>query len=86
MPMKGYEALPVEQCGTCAHFRRHYIRMAGNCYFPISYGHCVYPARKKRREEECCSYWCAANYESTPTARDSWDDSTEESRNFYKNP
>lgn len=49
--MKGYEALPVEQCGACAHFRRHYIRCEGDHYYPISYGHCVFPRIKKRREE-----------------------------------
>lgn len=58
--MKGYEALPVERCGTCAHFRRHYVRFGGAYYFPISYGHCVYPRPKKRREEERCPYWSAA--------------------------
>lgn len=57
--MKGYEALPVEQCGTCKHFRRHYIRMTEDYFFPISYGHCVYPKRKKRREGERCPHWSA---------------------------
>lgn len=64
--MKGYEALPVERCGTCAHFRRHYVRLKDD-YFPLSYGHCVFPGRKKRRVEECCSHWCAAD-ETDPAA------------------
>lgn len=58
--MKGYEALPVELCGTCIHFRRHYVCVEGAYYSPISYGHCVYPAPKKRREEEHCPHWSAA--------------------------
>ncbi len=62
--MKGYEALPVESCGNCVHFRRHYIRVAEDCYRPISYGHCVCPRLKKRRTEECCPYWSAAQADS----------------------
>ena len=61
--MKGYEALPTERCGTCAHFRRHYVRI-GEGYFPIAYGHCVYPKPKKRRDEEHCSRWSAAQEEN----------------------
>lgn len=63
--MKGYEALPVERCGTCIHFRRHYICIAEGFYSPLSYGHCVYPKPKKRREEERCPYWSAAQEERT---------------------
>ncbi len=65
--MKGYEALPVERCGTCAHFRRHYARFEGDSYFPLSYGHCVFPGRKKRRAEERCPHWSAAD-EKDPAA------------------
>lgn len=62
--MKGYEALPVEQCGTCAHFRRHYVRIGTDFYLPLSYGHCVYPRQKKRRDDEDCPRWCAADEEA----------------------
>lgn len=58
--MKGYEALTVERCGTCIHFRRHYIRIGEEHYNPIAYGHCVYPRSKKRRDEEHCPRWCPA--------------------------
>ena len=61
--MKGYEALPVERCGACAHFRRHFVRIADGFYSPLSYGHCVYPKSKKRREEEHCPHWSAAGEE-----------------------
>ena len=37
-------------CATCAHFRRHYIKM-GYRYNPIHSGHCVYPRGKLRYEE-----------------------------------
>lgn len=63
--MKGYEALPVERCGACAHFRRHYIRMGEDCYLPIAYGHCVFPQRKKRRDEEHCPYWTPVREENS---------------------
>jgi len=45
------------QCGTCKHFRQHYIK-AGYRYNPISYGHCVYPRLKKRetKDSACKSY------------------------------
>lgn len=63
--MKGYEALTVERCGTCKHFRRHYVLIGEACYHPINYGHCAYPLRKKRREEEHCPYWSAAGEENS---------------------
>lgn len=65
--MKGYEALPVEQCGNCKHFRRHYIRCEGDHYYPISYGHCVFPRIKKRREEERCPHWSPAEGSAEPS-------------------
>lgn len=58
--MKGYEALTVKRCGTCEHFRRHYVRIADGFYSPLSYGHCVYPQSKKRRDEERCPRWSGA--------------------------
>lgn len=63
--MKGYEALPVERCGTCAHFRRHYIRVGEGYYIPILYGHCVYPKSKRRRDEERCPHWSAVQEETS---------------------
>lgn len=63
--MKGYEALPIERCGTCKHFRRHYIRVEEGYYLPLLYGHCVFPKRKKRRDEERCPHWSAAQEENS---------------------
>lgn len=34
-------------CATCSRFRQHYIKL-GRSYHAITYGHCVYPALKKR--------------------------------------
>lgn len=59
--MKGWQAVPEEQCGNCKYFRRHYIRMSRGCYRSLRYGHCVHPRLKKRREEEHCPHWTANN-------------------------
>lgn len=55
--MKGYDKQSEEVCGTCQHFRLHYIRLDENNYRPIHYGHCVFPMLKRRRAEEHCSHW-----------------------------
>ena len=34
-------------CESCKHFRMHYIKR-DDSYYPIHYGHCVYPRLKKR--------------------------------------
>lgn len=62
--MKGWQALPEECCGNCKYFRKHYIRYSNGRYSPIRYGHCVHPKLKKRRAEECCPHWTAAEVES----------------------
>lgn len=35
-------------CEQCRHFHRHYVRMGGNRYLPISKGHCAHPRLKDR--------------------------------------
>ena len=51
MPAKICKPKPtLVVCATCAHFRRHYIKM-GRRYDPIHSGHCVYPRGKLRYEE-----------------------------------
>lgn len=37
----------AEQCGTCRHFRQHYIKF-GCRYDKVLSGHCVYPRGKLR--------------------------------------
>lgn len=44
--MKGYQALPVERCGNCKYFRKHYLRAYKGCYRATNYGHCVHPRLK----------------------------------------
>ena len=57
--MKGYTPQKTRFCGNCAHFRQHYVRCEdeGEAYAPLSYGHCVYPALKRRCSEETCPLW-----------------------------
>lgn len=62
--MKGWQALPEERCGNCRYFRKHYIRSYEECYLATNYGHCTYPRLKKRRAEECCPHWTAADEEN----------------------
>lgn len=59
--MKGYQALTEERCGNCKYFRKHYTRFGKGRYSPLGYGHCVHPRLKKRRAEEHCPYWTAAD-------------------------
>lgn len=63
--MKGYITQDREVCGGCARFRQHFVCM-GEAYLPISCGHCVYPARKRRRAEERCGFWTAREKENAP--------------------
>ena len=58
--MKGYEEHSEKVCGSCQHFRLHYIRMDEKNYSPTHYGHCVFPMLKKRRTEENCPHWSPA--------------------------
>ena len=40
-------------CGTCVHYRQHYVRTEQGNYYPLWYGHCIHPWR---RHPECLSY------------------------------
>lgn len=47
-----------QTCGSCKHFRRHYVRLARGRYLPLSYGHCVTPRLKNREEDtKACIHW-----------------------------
>lgn len=54
--MKLYEKNPVDCCGNCVHFRRHYVLRDGY-YMPLLYGHCVFPRLKDRREDGTCPHF-----------------------------
>ncbi len=54
--MTKYEITKSHYCGDCLHYRRHYICWEGD-FFPLKYGHCVFPRRKKRTPENTCPHW-----------------------------
>ena len=35
-------------CGTCVHYRQHYVRSREGYYIPLWYGHCIPPGRGPR--------------------------------------
>ena len=55
--MYKYEIVDGQVCGTCVHYRQHYIYRDGS-YFPLWYnGHCHCPRRKIRTPDQVCTYW-----------------------------
>lgn len=57
---KKYEIVKHAVCGTCKHYRQHYVRSRGVGWFmPIHYGHCVYPRNKQREPGQTCPHWTA---------------------------
>ncbi len=57
--MKKSRYVVVEQqcCRTCAHYRQHYVLSQGGRPYPLWYGHCTAPRRKRREPDELCEYW-----------------------------
>lgn len=43
-------------CGSCVHFRRHYINCSSE-FYPLSVGHCVCLRPKDREEGSTCPSW-----------------------------
>ncbi len=43
-------------CGTCCHFRQHYIKLTDHTYRAIQCGHCVRP-RLKPRQADTVACW-----------------------------
>ena len=58
MHVPSYDAIAAV-CGSCAHFRRHYVKI-GSIYSALAYGHCVYPLLKKRTDGQTCPHWAPA--------------------------
>lgn len=44
-------------CGTCIHYRQHYILTEQCRPYPLRYGHCGTPRVKHRALDETCPYW-----------------------------
>lgn len=51
-------------CGSCRHFRRHYVFHRNLWFLPLKVGHCVTPwCRDKREDTLACWRYCP---EETP--------------------
>lgn len=44
-------------CGTCAHYRQHYVRSREGHFFPLWYGHCTLPWPRHPSPEQGCARW-----------------------------
>lgn len=56
--MPKYEIVQGRVCGTCQHFRRHYVQWNASAYFyALNDDGCVYPRLKKRTSEQTCAHY-----------------------------
>lgn len=44
-------------CGTCVHYRQHYVRSREGYYIPLWYGHCIHPWRRHPEPDFGCERW-----------------------------
>ncbi len=56
---KKYKIVEQTVCGTCKHYRRHYVRYEAGRFTSLHYGHCVYPRIKQRDPGQTCPHWTA---------------------------
>lgn len=47
-------------CGSCIHYRQHYVLRENGQPFPVWYGHCRFPRLKRRTPDETCPHWESA--------------------------
>ena len=48
-------------CGTCVHYRQHYVRSREGYYIPLWYGHCIHPWRRHPEPDFGCERWEGKN-------------------------
>ena len=60
-----YVVVEKSCCGTCAHYRQHYVLLEHGKFAPLWYGHCKAPRRKCRTPEEVCPHWLRADPQRT---------------------
>lgn len=46
-------------CGTCVHYRQHYVLSEEGRFLPLWYGHCHVPRAERRTPEEVCRFYAA---------------------------
>ena len=61
MTVPHYVIVEKKCCGTCVHYRQHYILSDCGRPFPLWYRHCVFPRLKDRRPDETCPHWMSAD-------------------------
>lgn len=66
--MKGSRHLLVakECCGTCIHYRQHYVLSTLGSFHPLWFGHCGTPRMKSRDPDEVCPHWAPVVPPSEP--------------------
>lgn len=47
----------AEVCGTCIHYRQHYVLDKHQMLTPLWYGHCKLPKCKHPSPDETCDRW-----------------------------
>lgn len=66
MSSSRYVVVEKECCGTCVHYRQHYI-LSDRCKpQPLRYGHCVFPRLKDRKPDETCPHWTSSDKKEDP--------------------
>ena len=67
--MKEARYIVVEKscCGTCVHYRQHYILDPNGKPCPLWYGHCHTPRMKRRAPDEACPHWKASEEQASRT-------------------
>ena len=55
-----YVVVEKECCGTCVHYRQHYVLLGDGRPHPLWYGHCHTPRQKRRTPDEAWPHWKAA--------------------------
>ena len=60
-----YVIVEKQCCGTCIHYRQHYVLIEGGRPYPLWYGHCHTPRRKYRTPDETCPYWESSEQKAT---------------------
>ena len=60
MKSKAKHIVEKEVCGTCAHYRQHYVLGEGAKFWPLWYGHCHMPRWGKHpAPDQTCPHWKA---------------------------
>ena len=53
-------------CGTCAHYRQHYVLGGGGQFSPLWYGHCHSPHQRYPQPDGVCPKWKGREEEREP--------------------